>query len=134
MATKDENKKNEIYIPKRGLALPDPKTIKTTREVAGKNPVLKNLKDHPEMDGQNVIVTSVRPAVGDMGQYILCGAFVYPDSVDIHKLTPDQVQDYACILSTSSENFMDRVLTAVSSDSLPMIGKLRRGGRAWFLD
>lgn len=133
MATK-ESKDVTVYIPKRGLALPDPKTIKTAREVAGKNPPLKNLKDHPEFDGQKIIITGVRQAVGDMGTYVLCTALVYPESVDPYKLTAAQVEDYGCIISTGSENFVDRVLTAVSSDSLPMAGTLRRGGRAWFLD
>lgn len=132
--SKEESKKVEVYIPKRGLALPDKKTVNTVKDVAGKNPVLKNLRDHPEFDGQNIIITSVRQAVGDMGAYVLCTSIVYPDSVDPYKLSAEELEDYGCIISTGSENFVDRVLTAVSSDSLPMIGRLRRASRAWLLD
>lgn len=133
MAT-EKNTAPSIYIPRKGITLPKKDQINSAAKVAGKNPPLKNLKDHPEMDGMNVIIGDVTLCQGDQSNYVMCPAFVFPDSVDPWKLKEEELQDYACTISTGSANFMDRVLIAADQKAFPLAGKLRRGGRAWFLD
>jgi hypothetical protein len=124
-----------IYVPARTITkLPPRKEIKSAREVAGKNPTLVNLKDHPEFDGQNIVIFSGTVAQGDQSNYVLCVSMIYPDSVDPWMMTDEQREDYTYIVSTGSANVMDRVQTAIASGTLPFSGKLRRGGRAWFID
>jgi len=116
-----------VNRPSAVITIPDPSQVNTARAVAGRNPPAKNLRDHKEFNGQMCIVLGARIANGDTGEYVLATALVYPEG-------EKPTEDHAIILMTGSSNILDRVVTALQTDALPMIGKLRNEGRAWFLD
>ena len=131
----DQSKTHAVYVPVRSITkMPPRNTVKTARDIAGKNPPLNNLKDHPEFDGLNCMIFAGVVAQGDQSNYVLCPAIIYADSVDPWSLTDEEREDMTVILSTGSANFMDRVQTAIATNGFPFVGKLRRAGRAWFLD
>lgn len=109
--------------------------IPTASEVAGENPPFMNLKDHPELNGQGIIIINadIRNGVlpdGKITEYAICQAFVFPDGV---KLTNENKKDYACMISSGSDNFMQRIKSALTV-GFPFRGTLRNVGRAWFID
>ena len=118
----------EYREPVTALAVPDMKTVSTVRDVAGKNPAGINLRDHPEYNGQNFICVKARIASGESGEFIIATGFVYPDGAE------PTVEDHAVTLITGSENVYSRIVAAMEQNAFPVIGRLRKGGRAWFLD
>lgn len=113
--------------PVTALAVPDMSTVTEVQAVAGKNPPGVNLKDHPEYDGLSLIVTRARIASGEDGEYIIATGFVFPETVK-------PTMDHAVTIITGSENVYNRVVAAMEQNAFPIKGRLRKGGRAWFLD
>lgn len=122
-----------INVPSRknaALTVPNMGTISKIGAVAGKNPPGMNLKDHPEFADQNFLCVSAKFAPGeDGGEYVIATGFIFPDEVE----TPT-VEDHAVTLITGSENICSRISIAQAENALPVAGKLRRSGRAWFWD
>ena len=134
MAKKNQvNEMGEIveYVePKASaLAVPDMSEVKEVSKVAGSNPRGVNLRDHPEFDGLNFICVGgriTRNAEGD--SFIIATGFIYPDGVK------PTLEDHAVTLVTGSGNVFERIVIAMQEVAFPIKGKLRRAGRAWFLD
>lgn len=126
---KDPNTGEVIVVnrPSAVIVAPDPAQVNTARAVAGRNPPAKNLRDHKEFAGQMCMILGARIANGDTGEYVLATALIYPEG-------EQPTEEHAIILMTGSSNILDRVVTAMQTDALPMVGKLRNEGRAWFLD
>lgn len=111
------------------LAVPDMQTVNTVQQVAGKNPLGVNLKDHPEFDGQKFMCVRARITSSAEGnQFIIATGFVFPEGVK------PTVEDHAVTLITGAGNVFERVVIAMEQNAFPIVGKFRRGGRAWFLD
>lgn len=111
--------------------IPDPKTVTSINKVAGKNPLAINLRDHPEFSGKEFLCVAARFSDGDIGgkktNFIIAAGFVYTQG---QKPTAEN----AVILITGSSNVYNRLAEAASKNTLPVVGTLRLGGRAWFLD
>lgn len=131
MSQKINTQTGEIITVKSRLQLPAKDQIKNVKDVAGKNPEMFNLRDHLEFDGCNCLIFSARIAKGDYGDYAITTAAVYPANVELTEENKDQ---YIILLSSGSENFMERVIVAMQADAFPMLGALRNAGQAWFLD
>lgn len=131
MAKKVDQQTGEIIEyrePVTRLTVPDMKAVSSVKAVAGKNPEGVNLRDHPEYNGQNFLCTKARIATGESGEYIIATGFVYPDGVD------PNVEDHARTIITGSDNVYSRIVAAMEQNAFPVLGKLRKGGRAWFYD
>ena len=130
MAKKVDQSTGEIITyrePVTGLTIPDMKTVKPVQEVAGKNPAGVNLRDHPEYDGLIFVCQRARIASGESGEFIIATGFVFPETVQ-------PTMDHAVTLITGSDNVYNRIVAAMEQNAFPISGKLRKGGRAWFLD
>jgi hypothetical protein len=42
--------------------------------------------------------------------------------------------DNAAVVVTGSENIVERLALVIEANAFPVLGKLRKGGRAWFID
>lgn len=118
----------EYREPVTALEVPDMKTVTAVQDVAGKNPPGVNLRDHPEYHGQNFICTKARIASGESGEYIIATGFVFPDGIK------PTAENHAVTLITGSDNVYSRIVAAMEKNAFPIMGKLRRASRAWFLD
>ena len=110
------------------------KTVKNVAEICGDNIHAVSLRDHPEFNGLDLVVT---PAV-EWGEGIIDGnktAFVKAGCFLVQHGAKEVRPADAILLITGSENIYDRIASASQlPDGLPMRGTLRRAGRAWFLD
>lgn len=131
MDQKVNTETGEIITVTPRFQLPAKGTIKRVSEVAGKNPEMVNLRDHPEFDGRDCMIFSARIAAGDYGDYAITTAAVYPADVELTEENKDQ---YIILLSSGSENFLERVIATMQADAFPILGTLRNAGKAWFLD
>lgn len=110
--------------------------ITEVETLSGKNPKLENFRDHPEWNGFNIIIlgaelkpgTIADPITGEIKDYYIMAALVYPEGA---KPDPEQ---HGHLLGTGSGNIMARVSDAVTEKAFPVRGKLRKSGRAWFID
>lgn len=119
------------------FALPKNSTVTPIETVAGKNPPASNLRDHPELNGMDVVIMANRfqdsTLGGKKGTYAIMACFVSAPGVE------PKEEDFR-ILMTGSENVQGRLadaeLAAGDGSPYPLRGRLRLspGGRAWFLD
>lgn len=109
------------------LSLPDPTRARKLSNVAGELPPVYNLRDHPEFDGQDILIVGVRLSQGgEFGDYVKIACYPLEDGKPTRPV----------VIMTGSANVVDRAMTIaeeVSSDN-PIIGKLRSAGRAWLLE
>jgi hypothetical protein len=111
----------------------DLKKIKKVEEICGNNIHAVSLRDHPEFNGMDLIVT---PAI-EWGEGMVDGnktAFVKAGCFLIKPGAKEARPEDAILLITGSENVYDRIAEAQQAGGLPMRGSLRKAGRAWFLD
>jgi hypothetical protein len=128
--------------PRSGLAIriktaedmaipPDPKSVSPIDKVAGKNPPVANLRDHPEWAGMDLYITDVRFGEGEVNgkhsDYFIAVAFVCAPG-------KKPAKENFVLLRTGADNVYQRIAEAYVKNALPVKGTLRRGGRAWFLD
>ena len=80
-ATDATKKDGDVVIITRRVKIvpPDMRTVSTIDKVAGKNPPLYNLKDHPEFSGMNVVFMDMKINRGDTGEYMIAPAYVFAD-------------------------------------------------------
>jgi hypothetical protein len=125
--TMPKDQKQQIVVVKPSP--PNLATVTPLRCIAGDNTKAINLKDHPELDGATIIITKARLASGDMGVYIVMGCYIVPDA------QTQPTDENAITLMTGAENIVDRVgICANDPELFPVVGTLRKAGRAWFLD
>ena len=105
---------------------PDMATVKSIDSVAGPNARGMNLRDHAELDGLKILVVSARLAEGEQSTYVVIRCYVFAGD------KPNA--DNAAVIVTGSENIVERLALVIESDAFPVLGKLRKGGRAWFID
>jgi hypothetical protein len=109
------------------------KGIKNISEVSGDNVHAVSLRDHPEFQGMDLIVTSdvhwgEGMIDGNKTAFVKAGCFLIPHGAKEVK------KEDAVLLITGSENIYDRIADAQQAGELPVRGTLRKAGRAWFLD
>jgi hypothetical protein len=127
----------DVRGTRRTITPPNIKQVTPINQVAGKNPIAINLKDHPELSGQHVIIveTSWKPSTlgGHLKTFVLFGAYVCPPDT---QPTEDQYQ----LFMTGAENVQARLadaeMQAGEGSPYPLSATLRcsKGGQAWFLD
>lgn len=128
MTDKQETpKENGLIIP-APIKPPAVETITPLQNVAGKQPPAWNLKDHNELDGRRVVVVKASYSQGDYGGFVILHSYFWPDD----KKAPGE--DDAITLITGSQNVIERMAFATSQSAFPVVGRLRKSGRAWFLD
>lgn len=122
---------------RRELNPPKLKQVTAIKEVAGENPLAINLKDHPELNGQHIIIveTKWKPSTlgGHLNTFVLFGAYVCAPGEEPKK---EQYQ----LFMTGAENVQGRLadaeMQAGEGSPYPLSATLRcsKGGQAWFLD
>lgn len=119
--------KNESSIIVPGTIKPPAMaTITPVNKVLGDQPPAWNLRDHPELDGMQFIITKFKVSKGDQGDYLIMDGYRLPAGID------EPRPEDRLIVITGSSNVLERVLPTV--DQLPVMGKFRKSGRAWFFD
>ena len=112
----------------------DLKHVNNIAEICGDNIHAVSLRDHPEFNGMDLVVT---PAV-EWGGGMIDGnktAFVKAGCFLLNPGAKEARKENAILLITGSENIYDRIAAASQVEGgLPMRGTLRKAGRAWFLD
>lgn len=106
--------------------IPSPDQITPMATVAGRNPRGMNLKDHPELDGLNLIMTAARFVEGENNTYVVMQGWAF--------VGESPTDDERCVIVTGSENIVERMAVVVAANAFPVSGKLRKSGRAWFID
>jgi hypothetical protein len=110
---------------------PDLGSVSAISKIAGKNPPVANLRDHPEWNGMDCYITEVHFGEGEVNgrhsDYFVASAFICPPGGKPSK-------DNFVLLRTGAGNMYERVSAAFVMNALPIKGTLRKGGRAWFLD
>lgn len=103
-------------------------------QAVGQQPIAWNLKDHEkEMDGTEFVLVKVQQKTGPFGDDEQTGVFVVLDGFLVtpgQELKPEDRR----IIITGSGNVVERSLAAFQSGALPVQGKFRKSGRAWFFD
>lgn len=125
------NPKTGEIIPARFLP-PAKEAITKIARVAGKNIEKLNLRDHPELNGHNIIISEARVNAEGSAEYgnrpfVVMVAWVFQQG---REPEPDDVR----MVVTGSDNIYFRVLDAINAKALPISGVLRKSGRAWFID
>lgn len=124
-----------IAPPMSELRPPDEKLIRDISKVAGANPAVLNLRDHPEFAGCALITTNDPNAIaftdsdqdGKRSSYLIVTCWIVAPG---QKPEPGK----AVLLRTGASNVYNRIAEAWIKGQLPVKGTLRKGGRAWFLD
>ena len=110
---------------------PDMQAVSKISQVAGANPPVANLRDHPEWAGMDCYITEVHFGEGEQNgkqsDYFVATAFICAPG---QKPKPDNF----VLLRTGAGNIYNRIAEAFVKNALPIKGTLRKGGRAWFLD
>lgn len=118
--------------PSDVLAIPDMSTVTAIEDVAGKNPEMINLRDHPELAGMKFLVMRARFTNGMIDgrqtDFVILEGFIYPPG----QAAP--TEDNRVLVSTGADNIYQRVAQAFAHNALPVLGTLRYAGRARFLD
>lgn len=117
---------NKTQIVPAVILPPKAETITKISDVAGRNPPSFNLRDHPELDGLNIIIISARIAEGETRDYVVMRAFLYAGDTP----TPENL----CVMITGAENIVEKLTIVIEQNAFPTSGKLRKSGRAWFID
>lgn len=117
--------------PAQALTPPDLKTVKRVDAVAGKNPAAANLRDHPEFSGMEFYVTDAKFGTGDISGrstafVVMLGYLV--------KAGDKPKEDNLVTIITGADNVYARIAQAYVKEAFPIVGTLRKSGRAWFLD
>jgi hypothetical protein len=105
---------------------PDMANVKSINSVAGPNARGMNLRDHAELDGLKILVVGARLAEGEQSTYVVMRCYVFAGD------KPNA--DNAAVVVTGSENIVERLALVIEANAFPVLGKLRKGGRAWFID
>lgn len=109
----------------------DMKHVNNINQVAGKNPLSVNLRDHPEFSGMDLYVQEVtfHEGTGDGKKtlFLVATGRICAPGGDPNKVEP-------VVLITGASNVFDRVAVAAAAGAFPIKGTLRKSGRAWFLD
>lgn len=113
------------------IAKVDRKTVSRINDVAGKNPLAFNLRDHPEFSGMDIYVMDATfkqgTLDGNQTTYVLATVRICAPGADPNEVEPG-------IMMTGSSNVFDRIVAAMQANALPVVGTLRKSGRAWFID
>ena len=125
-ATPEQPHATKRQIVPMSVQPPDMATVSSINTVAGKNQRGMNLRDHAELDGLNILIVGARLAEGEQSTYVVMRCYVYAG---------DKPQaDNLAVIVTGSENIVERLAVCIESNAFPVLGKLRKGGRAWFID
>jgi hypothetical protein len=110
----------------RQQELKNPTTFTAT---LGPRPEFMNLKDHPELDGVSIAVCNVKFTSGEYGDFCFLGALILSVSDN-----PKPVK--AVVIMTGASDVFARVAMCsnIINNGTPVIGTLRKVGRAWVLD
>lgn len=87
-----------------------------------------NLKEHPDLDGAEIVIMSVEWVSGtQFGDFIKMYSYVYPNT---------GVEGFPVVLRTFSEFIIDAIMPAIEtiSPETPVKGTLRLSGRSWLLE
>lgn len=107
-----------------------PKDATPVKKYAGELPPAWNLKDHPDLDGKDIVIVHVahNPS-GEFGPFVVMQAWVYDP------ILPEAAPFFA-ILITGAEMIVSRVMTCAEAinGGHPVSGRLRAAGRSWQLD
>ncbi len=113
------------------LTIPDMSTVTEISAVAGANPEMVNLRDHPELAGMRFLIQRARFTNGMIDgrttDFVILEGFIFPPG-------QQPTEDNRVLVSTGADNIYQRVAAAFAADALPIIGTLRYAGRARFLD
>jgi hypothetical protein len=117
----------EMSVTKPEPKMPALQNHRRVSELAGVQVPHINLKDSPELDGQEIAIVFVAIAAGEFGEYCKIGAFL----VDNGEARPNPV-----VIMTGAENVLNRALAVQDYASMetPVLGVLKRAGDAWLLD
>ena len=114
------------------VAIPDMSTVTEVSDALGNNPVMVNLRDHPEFAGMKLVVgraTFTNGLIdGRVTDFVIIEGFIMPPS---QKQPTDENR---ILLSTGAGNVYTRCAQAFTANLFPFAGLLRHAGRAWFLD
>ena len=124
-----------VKAPIEKVRPPDPKSLSLIGQIAGPNPNVVNLRDHPEYAGMDLVTTDDASSItfgegeqnGRKSSYLMMVCWITPPGQK-----PEQGK--AIVLRTGAGNVYDRVAEAWVKGAFPIKGTLRKGGRAWFLD
>lgn len=122
-----EISENPPQVPGRAIQKPRLAGALTVSQVAGENPTVFNLRDHPEFDGQKIAIVNFKESAGEFGPFVI---------LDVWTVDGQNEADKHIIIMTGSENVYARVLSCQDSikSGAPVIGTLRNSGDAWFID
>lgn len=125
-----------IIVRQKMFKVPSEDQITEVESLSGKNPLLENIKNNPNWSGQKIIIldaqfhkgTQANPETGEISDYYICPALVYPDGVQ------PNAEEHGHLLSIGASNIFARISDAVTERAFPIRGTLRKSGRAWFID
>lgn len=123
-----ENETPEGAIIPAPRALPKLGAVTSLADVAGENIKAHNLRDHPEYDGQILVIADVKFNSGETGPYAVFNAYRLPPG------SKTVTEENHVIIMTGSENVVERLARVLAANGFPVKAQLRKAGRAWFLD